>query len=86
MSNKEEMEMTVYKRSPLKTIRKKKLQFFGHMSRADGLEMQILSGEICDTKSKEKPDAKYTDSPNNFLTRKEYPNNELIKRTDDRED
>ena len=61
--------------------KKKQLQFLGHMSRADGLEMQILSGEICDTKSKEKPDAKYTDSPNNFLTRKEYPNNELIKRT-----
>ena len=78
--------MIVYKRSPLKTIRKRQLQFFGHMNKADGLEMQILCGEVCDTKSKEKPDAKYTDSLSNFVTRKEYPNNELIKRTDDRED
>ena len=37
-------------------------------------------------KKREKPDAKYTDSLDNFVTRKEYQNNELIKRTDDRED
>ena len=29
--------------------------------------------------------AKYTGSVNNFVTRKEYPDNELISRTDDRE-
>ena len=29
---------------------------------------------------------KHTDSLNNFVTRKESPNNELIRRTDDRED
>ena len=28
---------------------------------------------------------KYTDSLNNFVTRKEYPNNEHIRRIDDRE-
>ena len=68
------MEMTVYKRSPLKTIRKRQSQFFGHANRADGLEMQILSGKICETKSRGKLDAKYTHSLNNFVTRKEYPN------------
>ena len=38
------------------------------------------------SKAEKKTEAKYTDSLNNFVTRKEYPNNEIIKRTDDRED
>ena len=78
--------MIGYKRFLLKTIRKRQLQFFGHIIRADGLEKQILSGEICGTKSKGRQHSKYTDSLNNFETRKESPNNELIRRTDDRED
>ena len=78
--------MTGYKRSLLKTIRIRQLQFFGHIIRADGLEKQILSGEIFGTKSKGRQHTKYTDSLNNFVTRKESPNNELIRRTDDRED
>ena len=84
--NYEVMEMTGYKRFLLKTIRKRQLQIFGHIIRADGLEKQILTGEICSTKSRGKERTKYTDSLNNFVTRKESPNNEIIKRTDDRED
>ena len=84
--NEEEMEMTGYKRFLLKTIRKRQIQFFGHIIRADGLEMQILSGEICSTKSRGRKRTKYTDSLNKFVTRKESPNNELIKITDARED
>ena len=83
-SNEEVMEMAGYKRSLLKTIRKRQLQFFGQ--RADGLEKQILSGKICGTKSRGRQRTKYTDSLNNFGTRKESPSNELIRRTDDRED
>ena len=75
--------MAGYKRFLLKTIKKRQLQFFGHIIRADGLEKQILSGEICGTKSKGRQRTEYTDSLNNFVTRKESPNN---GRTDDRED
>ena len=39
-----------------------------------------LNGEICGTKSRGRQRTKYTDSANNFL------NNELTRRTDDRED
>ena len=78
--------MTGYKRFLPNTIRKRQLQFFGHIIRADGLEKQILSGEICGTKSKGRQRTNYTDSLNNFVTKKESPNNELIRRTDDRED
>ena len=78
--------MTAHKRFLLKTIRKRQLQFFWHLIRADGLEKQILSGKIFGTKSKGRRRTKYTDSLNNFVTRKESPSNELIRRTDDRED
>ena len=86
-SNEEVMEMAVYKRSLFKTIRKRQLQFFRAyiINRADGLEKQILSGKICGTKSRGRQRTKYTDSLNNFVTRIESPNNELIRRTDDRE-
>ena len=70
----------------LKTIGKRQLQFVWHLIKADGLEKQILSGKICGTKSKGRQRTKYTDSLNNFVTRKKPPNNELIRRTDDRED
>ena len=52
-SNEEVMEMAGYKRSLLKTIRKRQLQFFGHINRADGQEKQILSGKIWVPKAKE---------------------------------
>ena len=54
----------------LKTIRKRQLQFFLHLIRADGLEKQIWSGTICGTKSKGRQRTKYTGSLNNFVTRK----------------
>ena len=84
-SNEEVMEMAGYKRSVLKTIRKRQLQFFWHINRADGLEKQILSGKIGGTKSRGRQHAKYIDSLNNFVTRKKSPNSELIRRTDKRE-
>ena len=87
MKSKEEvMEMAWYKTSLLKIIRKRQLQFFGHINRANGQENQILSGKICGTKSRGRQRTKYTDSLINFVTRKESPNNELNNRTDDRED
>ena len=64
---------------------KENYDFFEHINRADGLEIQILSGKIFGTKSRGRQRTKYTDSLNNFVTRKEYPNSELIRRTGDRE-
>ena len=69
-SHEEVMEMAGYKRSLLKTIRKRQLQFFGRINRADGLEKQILSGKICGTKSRRRQVTKCTDSLDNFVTRK----------------
>ena len=80
------METAGYKRPLLQTIRKRQLQFFGHIHRDDGLEKQILSGKICSTKSRGIQRKKYTDSLNSFVTSKESPNNELTRRADNRED
>ena len=70
---------------PTQNHQKKTTTNFGHINRADGLEKQILSGQICGTKSRGKKRTEYIDSLNNFVTRKESPNNELIRRTDDKE-
>ena len=78
--------MAGYKRSLLKTISKNQLQYFGHINRADQLEKQILGGKICGTKSRVRQPTKYTDNLNIDKTRKESPNNELIRRTGYRED
>ncbi|GFN98012.1 endonuclease-reverse transcriptase [Plakobranchus ocellatus] len=80
------MEMAGYKRYLLKTIRNRQLQFFGHVNRANETEKQILCGMICGTKGRGKERIKYTDSLNSEATRKESPNNELIRKTDNIEE
>ena len=80
------MDIAGYKRSLTKTIRKRQLQFFWHINIADGIEKQMLSGKICSTKSRGRQLTKYIDSVNNFVTRKDSLNNELIRKTDHRED
>ena len=44
-TNEEVMEMSGYKRTLLRHIRKRQLNFFGHIIRADGLEKQLLCGK-----------------------------------------
>ena len=63
--------MTGYKRFLLKPIRKRQLQCFGHIKRADGLRKQILGGKICGTKSRGRQRTKYVDSLNNFVKTRE---------------
>ena len=57
-------------KDPYSNHQKKTITIVGHMSRAYGLEKQILSGKICGTKSRGRQGTKYTDSLNNFITRK----------------
>ena len=45
-----------------------------------------MIGKVCGTKSRRRQRTKYTDSRNNFVTRKESLNIELIKKSDDRSD
>ena len=59
-----------------------------HINRGDRLEKQKLSGKTFGTatKSRGRQGTKHTDSLNNFVTRNGSPNDELIRRTDYRED
>ena len=49
-----------------------------------------MSGKICNTESTGRQRTEYTNSPNNFVTRKKkkktFTNIELTRRTDNRED
>ena len=58
----------------------------GYINRAGGFEKQILNENIIGTRRRGTQGTKCTDSLNNYLTRNESPNNELIRRTDDRVD
>ena len=84
-SNEEVMEMAGYKRSLLKVIRKRQLNFFGHMIRKDGLEKQLLCGKINGVKSRGRQRTKYTDSLSGFVAGKKASTIQLIRGADDRE-
>ena len=73
-------------KTPTQNHQKKTATICRHINRTDGLEKQILSGKMCGIKSRGRERTQYTGSLNNFVTRKESPNNELIRRTDDIED
>ena len=60
-SNEGVIEVAGCKKNLLKTIRKRQLQLFGRVKKADGLEKQILCGGICRTKTEE-------DNPQNTQT------------------
>ena len=79
--------MAAYTKDPYsKPSEKDNFNFFWHINRAVALEKQILSGKIFGTENRGRQRTRYTDSLINFVTRKEFPNSELIRRTDDRED
>ena len=85
-TNEEVMDMSGYKRSLLRHIRKRQLDFFGHIIRADGLEKQLPCGKICGVKSRGRQRTKYTDSLNKFVTKKQSTIQDLIRRADNRDE
>lgn len=56
--------MAWYKRSLLKTVRGRQLNFFGHIIRADVLEKQLLCCKICGMESRGRQRTEYTDGLN----------------------
>ena len=83
-SNEEVMKLAGYVRSLLNTIRKRQLEFFGHIIRANGIEKRLLCGKICGVRSRGRQRIKYTDSLNKFAKKKQYNTNELIRKADNR--
>ena len=85
-TNEEVMEMADYSRCLLKTIRKRQMNFFGHINRKDGLEKRLLCGRINGVKSRGRQRTKFTDSLNSYVTGKTTSNIEMIRKTEDRDE
>ena len=84
-SNTEVIEMTGYKKSLIKTIRKRQMEFLGHICRKEGIEKQVLCGKLEGTRGRGRQRTTYMDSINIYATGKTLKNTELIRRTHDRE-
>ena len=88
ISNKEVLTLAEYEPSLMRAIKKRQLEFFGHINRRNGLEKLVLCGKIKGTRGQGRQRQTYMDSmrrltsdQDNTLTRVE-----LIRRTEDRED
>ena len=88
ISNKEVLNLAEYEPSLMRAIKKRQLDFFGHIKRRNGLEKLVLCGKINGTRGQGRQRQTYMDSmrrltsdQDNTLTRVE-----LIRRTEDRED
>ncbi|GFO02054.1 endonuclease-reverse transcriptase [Plakobranchus ocellatus] len=84
-TNADVMDMAGYKRSLLNIIRERQLDFYGHIIRAGGLEKLLWSPKMCGNKSKGRQHTTFTDNLNKFGTNKEGTNNELKRKTENRE-
>ena len=85
-TNIEVMKEAGYKRSLMKTIRKRQMEFLGHIRRTDGIEKLMLSGKIEGKKSRGRQRIKYLDSLKNYVAQDPMDNIELLRRTDNREE
>ncbi|XP_076353823.1 uncharacterized protein LOC143248858 isoform X2 [Tachypleus tridentatus] len=79
------MELAGYKRSLMKTIRKRQMEFLGHICRKKGIEKQMLCGKIEGRKCRGCQRTKYIDSLNNYVTKNSMSNIKLIRRIHNRE-
>ena len=84
-SNTEVMEEAGYQRSLIKTIRKRQMQFLGHICRKDGIEKHVLCGKIEGKRSRGRQRNLFINSLNKYATDGTITNAELIRRTEDRE-
>ena len=74
------------KRSLIKTIRKRQLQFLGHLNRHKGLEHLALTGKIEGKRSQGRQRTKYLNSLNKWTTNNGLDNNRFLRISDDREE
>ena len=86
-TNEEVMRMAGYSRSLLNTINERRLKFFGHIMRSDGLEKCLMLGKIPGKKSRGRQRTKYTDNLNKITANHNIRTTvDLIRKTECRED
>ena len=74
------------KRSLIKTIRKRQLQFLGHLNRNKSLEHLVLTGKIEGKRSPGRQRTKYLNSLNKWATKNELDNNRFLRLSEDRDE
>ena len=87
-TNKAVLDDAGVKRSLIKTIRKRQLQFLGHLNRHKGLEHLALTGKIKGKRSQGRQRIKYLNSLNKWTTRNQevkLDNNTFLRISDDRD-
>ena len=85
-TNLEVLEQAETKRSLIQTIRKRQLQFLGHLNRHKCIEHLALTGKIEGKKSKGRPRITYLNILNSFVTKKEKNNISFMRVSDQREE
>ena len=85
-TNQEVLEQAEIRRSLLKTIRKRQLQFLGHLNRHKGLEHLALTGKIEGKRDRGRQRMTYLNSLNCWVTKKEKDNISFLRVSDQRYD
>ena len=85
-TNLEVLEQAETKRSLIQTIRKRQLQFLGHLNRHKCIEHLALTGKIEGKKSKGRPRITYLNNLNSWVTKKEKSNISFLRVSDQREE
>ena len=83
-TNKEVMEAAQYRRSLIKTIRKRQMLFLGHVCRTKDIERLMLTGKIEGRKSRGRQRLKYMDSLRGYIAQ-EHTNEEILEKAGNRE-
>ena len=84
-TNESVLEEAGVERSLMKTIRKRQLQFLGHINRHKELEHLALTGKIEGTRSRGRQRVTYLDSINNWkTTKKQNSNMNFLRKSEDR--
>ena len=83
-TNEEVLKLSGTSRSLMKTVRKRQMEFLGHINRKNGLEKIVLCGKIEGKRSRGRPRTSHIASLNAFAFEKKIPNNQCIKLADNR--
>ena len=84
-SNETVLQQSGIRRSLIKTIRRRQLEFLGHINRGRGLEHLALTGRINGTRDRGCQRLTYLGTLNCWATQKQQTNMEFLRVSDDRD-
>ena len=85
-TNEEVLKQAETKRLLIRTIRKRQMQFVGHLNRHKCIEHLALTGKIEGKKGKGRPRKTYLNSLNSWVTKKELSNINFLRLSDQRDE